>query len=280
MPILADIEDAGESKSIVEERLDTRQTMRLSAEFCLLWFIANYFSSYSFKFTSVASATILSSTSSMFTLLLGALLHVERFTYPKLLSVLISLLGISLISFTDLDPEPSTTIRTPLQILTGDFMALISALSYGTYITLLKVRIGDESRVDMQLFFGFVGLFNVLFLWPGLLILHSLDIERFELPPEGRVWGIVAIMCSITLVSDYCWAYAMLLTTPLIVTVGLSLTIPLALLGQMGLLGMVAGPLYWIGAGCVFAAFWVLNRQERAEEEVIDGEEEGGAVTA
>ncbi len=34
-------------------------------------------------------------------------------------------------------------------------------------------------------------------------------------------------------ISDMSWAYAMLLTTPLIVTVGLSLTIPLSLIGEM-----------------------------------------------
>lgn len=141
-------------------------------------------------------------------------------------------------------------------------MALLSALAYATYITLLKVRVGDESRVDMQLFFGFVGLFNVIFLGPGFFFMHYTGIETFEMPPQGRVWAILAVNASITLTSDFFWAYAMLLTTPLVVTVGLSLTIPLALLGQMVLLGGVAGIWYWVGAGCVFVAFWFLNKEE------------------
>ncbi|KAA8900175.1 hypothetical protein FN846DRAFT_959402 [Sphaerosporella brunnea] len=250
-----------------EDKLDNKETMRLSLEFCLIWFFANYFNSYCLKFTSVASATILSSTSSMFTLIIGSLLRTERFTATKLLSVLVSLLGIVLISTTDLSPSGSSSSdapveRTPIQVLTGDAMALLSALAYSTYITLLKVRAGNESRVDMQLFFGFVGLFNLVFLWPGLWILHATGVERFEMPPEGRVWAILAVNASITLTSDYCWAYAMLLTTPLIVTVGLSLTIPLALMGQMVILGTVAGVRYWLGAACVFVAFWFLNREE------------------
>ena len=198
----------------------------------------------------------------MFTLLLGSLLHIERFTPTKLLSVIASLAGISLIATTDLAPASSTTSRPPLQVLLGDFMALLSALAYATYITLLKVRVGDESRVDMQQFFGFVGLFSVIFLWPGLVLFHYIGGEQFELPQQGRVWAIVLVNAAITLVSDYCWAYAMLLTTPLLVTVGLSFTIPLALLGQMVLLGTVAGGWYWVGAGCVFVAFWMLSREE------------------
>lgn len=204
----------------------------------------------------------------MFTLILGSILRVERFSYTKLFSVLASLVGIALISTTDLSPDPSSSSsRTPFQIFIGDSMALLSAFSYGLYITLLKVRVGDESRVDMQQFFGFVGLFNVLCLWPGLFILHATDIELFELPTDGRVWGILAVNAGITLTSDFCWAYAMLLTTPLVVTVGLSLTIPLALCGQMVLLGMVAGVWYWVGAVFVFVAFWLLNHEEAQEGE-------------
>lgn len=67
------------------------------------------------------------------------------------------------------------------------------------------------------------------------------------------------INASITLVSDYCWVYAMLLTTPLIVTVGLSLTIPLALLAQMVVLGVTSSAAYWAGAALVFVGFWFVS---------------------
>lgn len=258
------------------DKLSIRQSIRLSAEFCLLWFFANYFNSFCLKFTSVASATILSSTSATFTLILGAYLNVDTFTPTKLISVLASLIGISLISTTDLLPaagpsHSSLTSRTPLQVLLGDGMALLSAFFYGAYITLLKHRVGSEKRINMQLFFGFVGLLNVVFMWPGLLLLHVTGTESFQLPPDRRVWAVVLLNAAITLTSDFCWAYAMLLTTPLIVTVGLSLAIPLALVGQMVLLGSVAGVWYWVGAACVFLAFWVVSKdQQREEAGVVD----------
>lgn len=58
----------------------------------------------------------------------------------------------------------------------------------------------------------------------------------------------------------------MLLTTPLVVTVGLSLTIPLSLVGQIILQAQYASPLYWLGATIVFLSFLVVNHESRAQE--------------
>ena len=259
-------------------KLTRRQTMRLSAEFCVLWFAANYLNSYCLAFTSVASATILSSTSAMFTLLLGSALGVERMSVLKVGSVLLSLLGIVLISNVDVRAGASSTSpdKTHGEVLTGDAMAIASALAYATYITLLKFRVREESRVDMRLFFGYVGLFNVVFLWPGLWILSAAGVEKWGLPTDGRVWAVVGVNAGITLVSDFCWAYAMLLTTPLVVTVGLSATIPLAMLGEMGLVGRVAGVWYWVGAACVGGGFWLLSRDGEPEGEGVERDPERG----
>lgn len=66
-------------------------------------------------------------------------------------------------------------------------------------------------------------------------------------------------------VSDFCWAYAMLLTSPLVVTVGLSLTIPLSLIGQMVLDAQYSSFTYWIGAGIVFLSFLFINHESRED---------------
>ena len=73
--------------------------------------------------------------------------------------------------------------------LWGDILALSSAMFYAFYVTLLKVKIRHESRINMQLFFGFVGLLNVLSLWPLGLILHYTGVEKFELPSKGEAIG-------------------------------------------------------------------------------------------
>lgn len=63
------------------------------------------------------------------------------------------------------------------------------------------------------------------------------------------------------MLADFCWAYATLLTSPLLVTMGLSLTIPLSLVGQMVLEAQYASITYWIGAAIVFISFIFLNRE-------------------
>lgn len=242
---------------------------------------ANYFVAACLKYTTVASSTILTSTSSIFTLLFGTLLHVEIFTVRKLLSVLASLLGIILISTVDITTADDDSSRgsfphkSPSQLAIGDALAFLSAILYGFYAILMKKRIGDEGRVDMPLFFGLVGLFNLLILWPGFILLHFFGDEPFALPPTGRIWLIVLANSTTSLLSDFCWAYAMLLTSPLIVTVGLSLTIPLSLVGEMILRGEFEGWLYWIGAGVVFLGFLVVSWEGAPDgNERLDGDEQ------
>ena len=77
--------------------------------------------------------------------------------------------------------------------LLGDALALSSALMSALYATLMKLRAHDESRIDMPLFFGFVGLFNLLFCWPFGLVVHWLGLERLEWPrTEMEVLRVIA----------------------------------------------------------------------------------------
>ncbi|KAH8664077.1 vacuolar membrane protein [Xylariales sp. PMI_506] len=259
-------------------KLTLRETSWLSLEFCMLWFFANYFASACLQYTSVGSVTILTSTSSVWTLVLCALMKVEIFSMRKLIGVLASLAGIILISSVDLSGESNDDNRgnfphkTQQQIAIGDAMALVSALVYGLYVTVMKVRVGDEERVNMPLFFGLVGIINVVLLWPVFIVLHLTGIETFEMPPTGQVWTIIILNSISSFISDISWAYAMLLTTPLIVTVGLSLTIPLSLIGEMIQYQQFSSFLYWVGACIVLLSFLFINHEspdEATEEETL-----------
>lgn len=251
--------------------LTLHETARLALEFCILWFLANYFAAACLEYTTVASSTILASTSSIWTLLLGSLMRVERFTLLKLIGVLASLGGVALISLVDVSGDTDSNRgsfphKTPRELAVGDVMAFVSAVLYGFYTVFMKSRIGDESRINMPLFFGLVGLANVVLLWPGFVVLHLTGVEPFELPPTRRILNIVLINSASSLVSDFCWAYAMLLTSPLIVTVGLSLTIPCSLVGQMVLDSQYASALYWVGAAIMVLSFLFINHEDGKDE--------------
>ncbi|KAK3698722.1 hypothetical protein LTR37_016812 [Vermiconidia calcicola] len=261
----------------LNEQLTIWETTKLSFEFCILWFLANYWVAASLEYTTVASSTILTSTSSVFTLLFGVIFGVEKFILRKLMGVLASLAGIVLISSVDLSGNradaghrgdfPKKSLK---EIAIGDALAFLSAVMYGIYAVFMKKRIADESLVSMPLFFGLVGLINVLLLWPGFFILHWTDVERFMLPPTGRVTIIIVANSIASLVADMAWAYAVLLTSPIVVTVGLSMTIPLSLLGEVVIHSQTAGPIYWVGAVIVITSFVFINHEEKKDEQTQD----------
>lgn len=312
--LLVDDEGSLEPALQQDEKLGFQETAVLSLEFCMLWFLANYFASACLEYTSVASVTILTSTSSVWTLIFCALFRVESFTIRKLIGVMASLVGIVLISTVDLtggsdENRGSFPHKTPGQIAIGDSMAFLSAVIYGMYVTVMKRRVGNEDKVDMQLFFGLVGVFNLVFLWPLFFILHWTGLEpvcpashkparvpelfltcrQFEMPPTGQVWVIIIVCLGSghvappsanesqvnslsSFISDISWAFAMLLTTPLVVTVGLSLTIPLSLVGEMIQYGQYSSFVYWIGAAVVFVSFVFVNKESHE-----DGEDKAAA---
>jgi solute carrier family 35 protein F5 len=133
----------------------------------------------------------------------GALFRVERFTLRKFMGVIASLIGIILISRVDLSgpdtgdagggSEGSFPHKSPGEIALGDAMAAFSSVLYGLYTVVMKKQVGDETRVNMPLFFGLVGFFNIILLWPGFFILHWAGMETFSLPETSRVWFIILV---------------------------------------------------------------------------------------
>ncbi|KAG0007986.1 hypothetical protein BGZ80_003992 [Entomortierella chlamydospora] len=221
--------------------------------------------------------------SGFFTLAIGAILKTETFSALKLVAVCASVIGVILVSESDRGETPhvllngnlvssntfidTTEPTAPAAPLFGDFLALMSALFYGCYTVLLKVRIQNESRVNMSLFFGFVGLFNLVLLWPMFGVLHWTGVEPFELPKDSKVIWMIGVNAIIG-------TFVMLMTSPLVVTLGLSLTIPLALLGDVVGYGRVLGAAYWVGAGLVLAGFFGVNGVALSERDESDRQEE------
>ena len=73
---------------------------------------------------------------------------------------------------------------------------------------------------------------------------------------------------AITLSSDFIYVIAMLKTTPLVVTVGLSLTIPVAVTGDF-LLGRTVKLMSLLGAFLVLGSFVVVGLEDSKNEEVL-----------
>merc|ERR1712224_1129238 len=138
--------------------------------------------------TSVASNTILSTMSGPFSLLLSRCLLDTQMSPWNVGGVLITLLGAVFIGYLDGHNDDDHDKGT----VWGDALALVSALIYGVYVTIIKYRIHDESAVNMPLFFGLLGMINFLSLWPFLILLDVMEWEHFVWP-KGDVLSLLTL---------------------------------------------------------------------------------------
>lgn len=220
--------------------------------FCPLWFGANYLYNLSLSLTSVASATILSTTSSLFTFALSCALCIEKPTVWKLVGLLLMMAGVVLVSLVD------SGASGPRESVIGDVLAVLGAIFYAAYAVYLKMRL-DERAVHMPMFFGFVGLINMLLLWPLGVIVHVVGWESLSGlsgPVVGYLWANALVG---TVISDYLWVLAVLLVSPVVATAGLALTIPLSMLADVALHGQAFHALYVVGAVLTILGFILVN---------------------
>lgn len=127
------------------------------------------------------SNTILSSASSLFTFLVSLAFLGEKFTWVKLVSVLLCMGGTIIVSLGDSQTSSSNVASNPLL---GDIFALVSAGLYAVYITLIRKKLPDDDEKSgspsMAQFLGFLGLFNLIIFLPVALILNFTKLEPFN----------------------------------------------------------------------------------------------------
>ncbi|XP_067111226.1 solute carrier family 35 member F5-like [Osmerus mordax] len=234
-------------------KLTVSDVAKISFFFCFVWFLANLSYQEALSDTQVAIVNILSSTSGLFTLILAAIFpsnSSDRFTLSKLLAVALSMGGVAMVSFSSMDsPDGNGAI--------GSLWSLAGAVLYAVYIVMIKRKVDREDKLDIPMFFGFVGLFNLLLLWPGFLLLHYTGFEAFELPSQ-LVWTYILINGLVgTVLSEFLWLWGCFLTSSLIGTLALTLTIPLSIIADICMQKVRFSWLFLAGAIPVFLAFFI-----------------------
>jgi solute carrier family 35, member F5 len=271
------VEEAEETEEIPAE--DVRESngqepfsfwdhVKFACFFCPMWFLANYTFNISLSLTSVSSNTVISATCGFWTLLLCTLFRIESLSPLKLCCTIISLLGVILIVYSDYDDD-SDADNTWI----GDIFALVSAVGYALYASFFKWRTKDESRVNTTLFLGLLGLVNVCSLWVFFPLLSILGLEAFSWPSAKVLVFLIVNGVIGTVLSDWLWLRAVLLTSPLVVSVGMSLTIPLAIFADMVLhpatIPLHFSPLYILGFLLIITAFVALQFADKIDERIL-----------
>eukprot|EP01038_Epipyxis_sp_PR26KG_P008033 gene8033-10886_t len=216
------------------------------------WFAANCLYNYSLLMTSNSSSTIISNTSASFTLAFSWWWGLEEISYFKIYGLLACFAGAACIGVQD---QSNAQQRT----LVGDIIALLSSVGYGIYTTTIRYNIPNDEDVSMQLLLGYIGLLNLVFLSPVVLVLYLLGMDNLK-HLTGSIVGFISLNGFFdNVISDYLWARSVILTSPTVATIGMSITIPLAMTSDFILNGFVPNSLSIMGAILVLIGFLFVN---------------------
>ncbi|KAH0945247.1 hypothetical protein HN011_007474 [Eciton burchellii] len=242
---------AGEHARRQANKFSVQKVAKIALMFCVFWFIANYTYQISLEQTEARIVTILSSMSSLFILFLAAFFPSnggDKFTLSKLTAVIVSIFGLVLVGLSDLTVESDS-------ISMGVILALVSAFFYAAYIVFLKRKVDHEDKMDIPMFFGFVGIFTLTLLWPLFFILHYGRWEEFEWP-NSHQWTFLIINGLIsTVLSEVLWLWGCFLTSSLIATLAISLTMPMSMIADVLLKKIEYPCIFYLGSIPMLLAF-------------------------
>jgi solute carrier family 35, member F5 len=252
--------------------------MHAALQIAPVMFIANYAFNAALASTTVASSTVLVSTSNVFVFVMAVLVKDEEFSCFKLFGVVLGMLGTLLTALHDFhhhNPEDEGYGNDAAAcangcdfVLWGDVLALVAAVAYGGYAVQVRVLCPqNEDLYSMQLLLGYIGIVIMFPLFPFAIYSWS------ENGMTGSVFTLIMIKGLMDFViSEYLHFRAVVLTNATVATVGLGLTIPLAFLADwvMGKAHVISR-LSLIGAGLVTAGFVIVSvGQDGGHDEEAD----------
>eukprot|EP00913_Durusdinium_trenchii_P014253 g13371.t2 len=242
------------------------------------WLAANYLFNLSLDYTSVASNSMFSTTSNLWTMVFSVCFLGERLNPFHVLAVLFTMGGVpggglrsAMVATADANASTGEAVKSSWL---GDSLALLSACVYGGYTVLLKHYIPEkEEALAMPTLFGCIGFLVLVCGWPLLILFDFIRWEEreFELPSRSVLGSLVLNALIGTNLSDVLWAYAVQLTTPLTeprtvgraATLGLSLTVPFGMISDALLRGKSFDLQYILGSLLVLVGFLLVSTAQQ-----------------
>lgn len=215
--------------------------------------------------TSVTSATLLSSSSQVWTLVFSAVRLGEELNAVKIASIGLTLFGVFLVVSagggrrrSPAPVEDSVWINTACMALVG-----LSAMVYGAYAVQIKIEVPSEKVLPVPFLFGLMGLFTLLLGWPSLLVAHVAGMELLEMPSKETATLALANGTFATVLANMLLARATVMASPLVVVVGLSLSIPLAMASDVWRHEARLTSTLIMGSVCVWLGFVGISAAQR-----------------
>nr|CAB3266246.1 solute carrier family 35 member F5-like [Phallusia mammillata] len=240
-----------------EGNLTVQQVLRISSMFAIVFFLGNVAYQEALNVTDMAVVNIMSSMSGVFTLILAGMFPsrpADQFSLTKFLAILVYVGGLVMVSL-GAGEQVGNHFVLSNHLLAGIMWSLLGSFCYAVYLVFLQKSVGTTGKLDVPMFFGFVGLVCFSLLWSGMAILHYLRLETFQLPNKTEAILLVVNGLVGTVLSELFWLWGCMFTSSLVGTMALSFNIPLSILVDIIVRKEHFTWLFYIGVIPVFVSF-------------------------
>ncbi|CEP02840.1 EamA domain-containing protein [Plasmodiophora brassicae] len=252
-------------KSSSKELVDVmKSTSWVVLQFLPLYVCMSFTFNWSLSHTTLTSNSIISATSSVFTLMFSYFMLKSS---PRVINVIGSALLVGGVVCVAVDPpkDMNASIEEASQVdmvLMGNLAAVLAACIGAFYFTYMKKRLTEDT--DMTLFFGLTGLIGTVLLLPVVVILQVTHVEDI-IGLDVDTMLIFLALAGTNMLANYLYAKVVVYTTPFVATVGLGLTNPLNMIVDKLKYNKQFGVVYLCGIAIVLIGVVVTNIQHKKE---------------
>lgn len=266
-------------------QLSRREVLVLSFQISIIYLLYNIATLSSLKYTSASNQTVLSSTTSIFTLFIGSHLKIDSFSIRKVICTCVSFIGVVLVNFSqskNSHNEENHNNLIPKNPRLGNSLAICGALMYAFYLIIMKVKCGTgEKTTNERRLFGYMGVFTMIIGIPILYLADYFKIETFEFPPPTNAILILILVNGVfSYISDFVTILALLLTSPLITSLCLTSSVPITIFIDFFVLYLSGGSksqspvstrlMYFTGISSILVSVVLINLNSSTENELIE----------
>ncbi|KAH3673532.1 hypothetical protein WICMUC_003639 [Wickerhamomyces mucosus] len=206
----------------------------------------------------------------------------EKFTYLKLSSVLLAIIGVFFVAYSGDNNDSNSEFPYRLG---GDLIIAIGAILYGLYEVLYKHwvcppmnAVSSRRQVAFSNFCAsLIGISTISIVWVIIFIAHITGISKLEIPKGSFQWLIIITSILSNLIFSLSFLALMSLTSPVLSSVSSLITILFVglcewILFGIGLsFGQIVGDLFVVvGFTILSYSYW----KEISEEDVEDDEDD------
>lgn len=239
----------------------------LAAQISTIYYVYNVFIMGCLQYTSASSLAVLGTTTSVYTLLMETFFHLDRFTWKKVVCIVMAMFGVTMIYKTDMGQENSDNKYVPKNPSLGNVLAICGAFMYAVYLVLTKIKCSDARKApNNRVLFGCVGICSFPLGVCLLCLAHIFGIETFEAPPTMSTFLSLLTNGVFSVISDYATILAALYTSPLMTSLSLTSSIPITICIDYILLTVSGngdhhpkGALYFVGVLSIILSVVALN---------------------